>query len=123
MTFTSIDYDKFCALRVAHVATRLEELIQDEANDTLTPERLFLTAVDDALEGRRVNKVDKLIRQAQFPIPALSGTSAGTSPKPALACFSSTHNTTAASGGFRYSPMTSYTFSTNCGSLESLNPS
>ncbi len=50
MTFTSIDYDKFRALRVTHVATRLEELIQDEANDTLTPEQLFLTAVDDALE-------------------------------------------------------------------------
>ncbi len=70
MTFTSIDYDKFRALRVTHVATRLEELIQDEANDTLTPEQLFLTAVDDALESRRVNKVERLIRQAQFPIPA-----------------------------------------------------
>lgn len=69
MTFTSIDYDKFRALRVTHVATRLEELIQDEANDTLTPEQLFLTAVDDALESRRVNKVERLIRQAQFPIP------------------------------------------------------
>lgn len=67
--FTSIDYDKFRALRVTHVATRLEELIQDEGNDTLTPEQLFLTAVDDALESRRVHKVDKLIRQAAFPIP------------------------------------------------------
>ena len=67
--FTSIDYDKFRSLRVTHVATRLEELIQDEANDTLTPEQLFLTAVDDALESRRINKVDKLIRQAAFPIP------------------------------------------------------
>ncbi|MEB0015260.1 hypothetical protein QN416_27105, partial [Glaciimonas sp. Cout2] len=67
--FTSIDYDKFRALRVTHVATRLEELIQDEANDTLTPEQLFLTAVDDALESRRVNKVERLIRQAQLPIP------------------------------------------------------
>ena len=67
--FTSIDYDKFRALRVTHVTTRLEELIQDEANDTLTPEQLFLTAVDNALESRRINKVDKLIRQATFPIP------------------------------------------------------
>jgi DNA replication protein DnaC len=67
--FTSIDYDKFRALRVTHVATRLEELIQDETNDTLTPEQLFLTAVDDALESRRINKVDKLIRQAGLPIP------------------------------------------------------
>ena len=48
--FTSIDYDKFRALRVTHVATRLEELLRDEANDDLTPEQLFLTAVDDTLE-------------------------------------------------------------------------
>lgn len=72
MTFTSIDYDKFRALRVTHVATRFEELIGDEANDTLTPEQLFLTAVDDALEQRRIHKVDKLIRQAGFPIPDAS---------------------------------------------------
>lgn len=72
MTFTSIDYDKFRALRVTHVATRLAELIQDEANDELTPEQLFLTAVDDALEVRRAHKVDKLIRQARFPIPDAS---------------------------------------------------
>lgn len=69
MTFTSIDYDKFRALRVTHVATRFEELIADEANDQFTPEQLFLTAVDDALEQRRAHKVDKLIRQARFPIP------------------------------------------------------
>ena len=37
--------------------------------------------------------------------------------------FSSTHNTTAASGGFRYSPTTSKTFSTNNGSVDSLNVS
>ena len=37
--FTSIDYDKFRALRVTHVATRLEELLRDEANDDLTPEQ------------------------------------------------------------------------------------
>ena len=35
--FTSEDYDKFRALRITHVATRFEELIRDEANDTLTP--------------------------------------------------------------------------------------
>lgn len=66
--FTSIDYDKFRALRVTHVATRLEELLRDEANDDLTPEQLFLTAVDDTLEQRRLNKIDRLIRQAGFPI-------------------------------------------------------
>jgi DNA replication protein DnaC len=51
--FTSTDYDKFRALRVTHVATRFEELIADESNDSLTPEQ-------------------KLIRQARFPIPHAS---------------------------------------------------
>lgn len=72
MTFTGIDYDKFRALRVTHVATCLEQLITDEANDTLTPEQLFLTAVDDALEQRRINKIDRLTRAAAFPIPTAS---------------------------------------------------
>ena len=72
MSFTSIDYDKFRALRVTHVAARLEELIADEANDSLTPEQLFLTAVDDALTLRRANKIDKLIKQAGFPIARAS---------------------------------------------------
>ena len=70
--FTSIDYDKFRALRVTHFATRFEELIRDETNDALTPEQLFLTAVDDALEQRRHSRVEKLIRQARFPIPHAS---------------------------------------------------
>jgi len=70
--FTSIDYDKFRALRVTHVATRFKELIGDETNNTLTPEQLFLTAVDDALEQRRHSRVEKLIRQARFPIPTAS---------------------------------------------------
>lgn len=69
MIFTSVDYDKFRALRVTHVATRFEELIGEEANDDLTPEQLFLIAVDDALEARRVHKIEKLIGQAGFPIP------------------------------------------------------
>jgi len=67
--FTSTDYDKFRILRVTHVATRFDALISDETNDHLTPEQLFLTAVDDALEQRRVNRVQNLIRKAGFPIP------------------------------------------------------
>ena len=67
--FTSIDYEKFRSLRITHVATRFEQLIRDEANDELTPEQLFLTAVDDALDARRAARIDKLIRQAGFPIP------------------------------------------------------
>ena len=70
--FTSIDYDKFRALRVTHVATSFEELIKDEANDHLTPEQLLLTAVDAALEQRRHSRVEKLIGQARFPIPHAS---------------------------------------------------
>ena len=67
--FTDTDYDKFRTLRITHVATRFEALLTDEANDELTPEQLFLTAVDDALEQRRANRVATLIREAAFPIP------------------------------------------------------
>ncbi len=45
--FTSADHEKFGALRITNVATRFEELINDEANDDATPEELFLTAVDE----------------------------------------------------------------------------
>lgn len=67
--FTDTDHAKFRTLRITHVATRFEALISDEANDELTPEQLFLTAVDDALEQRRANRVAALIREAAFPIP------------------------------------------------------
>ena len=67
--FTSEDYDKFRALRVTHIAARFEELISDEANDAVTPEQLFLTAVDDAMDARTAGKIDKLIKAAKFPIP------------------------------------------------------
>lgn len=70
--FTSTDYDKFRTLRITHVATRFEELIADEVNDTLTPEQLFLTAVDDALEQRRANHIAAAIRRAKFPLPQAS---------------------------------------------------
>lgn len=66
--FSSSDYDKFRALRITHVAMRFEELIKDEHNDNLTPEQLFLTAVDDALDLRRANRIERLTRQANFPI-------------------------------------------------------
>lgn len=72
MTFTSMDYEKFRALRITHVAIRFEELIGDEANDELTPEQILLTAVDDTLEARRQNKIERLIRAAGFPLPGAS---------------------------------------------------
>jgi DNA replication protein DnaC len=70
--FTSVDHEKFRALRIAHLAVRFEELVTDEANDELTPEQIFLTAVDDALEQRRAHRIEKLIRAARFPIPQAS---------------------------------------------------
>src|SRR5690606_30722025 len=41
-------------------------------NDDLTPEQLFLTATDDALELRRENRVTALIKKARFPLPHAS---------------------------------------------------
>lgn len=70
--FTSVDYEKFRILRVTHVATKFEALLTDETNDVVTPEQLFLTAVDDALDARRAGKIDKLIKAAGFPIPGAS---------------------------------------------------
>lgn len=70
--FTSVDHDKFKALRITHLAARFEELIQDEANDSAAPEELFLTAVNDALDVRLSIRIEKLIRQAGFPIPDAS---------------------------------------------------
>jgi len=67
--FTPDDHIKFRTLRVTGLATMFEALIRDEANDDLTPEQLFLTAVDNALEQRHANKVTAFVRQAGFPIP------------------------------------------------------
>ena len=46
----------------------------DEINDTLVPERRFLTAVEDALKQRRHSRVEKLIRQQKVSIPHASVT-------------------------------------------------
>src|SRR5690625_1549747 len=70
--FTSEDQKKFRALRITHVAAIFEALIQDEINDDLTPEQLFLTAVDDALAVRRANRIERRIKEANFPIPYAS---------------------------------------------------
>jgi DNA replication protein DnaC len=67
--FNDDDWRKFRDLRITHFATRFEELITDEANDQFTPEQLFLTAADDALEVRRANRVAARVRAAGFPIP------------------------------------------------------
>ncbi|MBP1324831.1 DNA replication protein DnaC [Leucobacter exalbidus] len=70
--FTDDDYEMFRDLRVAHIATRFEELITDEANDHFTPEQLFLTAATDALELRHANRVSGAIKKAAFPLPGAS---------------------------------------------------
>src|SRR6266496_516966 len=56
-------------------------------------------------------------------MPGIWVAPAGTGPAPASRDFSSTHSTTARSGGLWYRPTTSTTFSMNIGSVESLNPS
>ena len=55
------------------------------------------------------------------PGPASSAATAGCGPAPAPEDFSSMHSTTALSGGSRYSPTTSTSFSSNSGSLDILN--
>ena len=71
--FTEIDHQKFRNLRITHVATRFEELISDEANDELTPEQIFLTAVDDALAAIAAASIDP-VRCSIFsgPVNAVS---------------------------------------------------
>lgn len=70
--FSSVDHEKFRALRITQVALQFEELITDDGNDHRTPEDLFLTAVAGALETRRATRIDKLIAKARFPIPHAS---------------------------------------------------
>lgn len=50
------------------MASRFEQLI--EANDDATPEELFLTAVGETLELRRSSRIEKLVRQVGFSLPA-----------------------------------------------------
>ncbi|WP_286135683.1 hypothetical protein [Arthrobacter sp. UCD-GKA] len=40
-------------------AEKFLELTNDEANDKLLPEEVFMQVVDHALDARRSNKVDK----------------------------------------------------------------
>ncbi|WP_235026578.1 ATP-binding protein, partial [Dietzia lutea] len=43
-----------------------------DSQGELTPEQIFLTAVDDALDQRQAHRIDKLIRAAKLPIPQAS---------------------------------------------------
>ena len=70
--FTSEDHEKFRTLRITHLATQFERLVLDEDNDHLTPEQLFQTAAEHALEQRRENRVAGYIKKAGFPHPTAS---------------------------------------------------
>ncbi len=68
----SHDHEKIRDLRLTVFAEKFLELVNDEANDKLLPEEVFMQAVDHTLDTRRSNKIDKLIKQAQFPLPGAS---------------------------------------------------
>lgn len=72
MIFSSEDHEKHRILRITNFATNFGELIADEANDHLTPEQLFQTAVDLTLDQRRENKIAGFIKKAKFPHPTAS---------------------------------------------------
>jgi DNA replication protein DnaC len=65
----SEDHPKIKDLRLTLSAEKFLELADDEANDTLLPGEVIMQAVGHALDARRSNKVDKLIKQARFPLP------------------------------------------------------
>lgn len=65
--FTSEDYEKFRTLRMTKVAELLDELLNDESNELVAPEVLIRQAVDQALEIRRSNRIERLIAHAHFP--------------------------------------------------------
>ena len=68
----SQDQEKIKDLRLTVFAEKFLELVNDEANDKLLPEEVFMQAVNHTLDTRRSNKIDKLIKQARFPLPGAS---------------------------------------------------
>ncbi|WP_146233431.1 hypothetical protein [Arthrobacter psychrolactophilus] len=57
---------------MTYVVTRFEGNMKEDTNDDETPEGLFLPGGDDALERRRANRTQKLIREASFPLLEVS---------------------------------------------------
>ncbi|MDO2932970.1 ATP-binding protein [Paeniglutamicibacter sulfureus] len=70
--FSPEAHEKFKALRITRLASKFEELANDEANHRLTAEELFHEAADDMLTERRSESIAKRSRQAGFPIPGAS---------------------------------------------------
>lgn len=66
----SDDHQKIKDLRLTVFAQKFFELINDETNDQLLPEEVFMHAVDHTLGIRQSQKISKLIKQAQFPLPS-----------------------------------------------------
>ena len=69
---SSEDHQKIKELRLTVFAEKFFELVQDEANDKLLPEEVFMAVVEHSLDARRSNRVDRLIKQARFPLPQAS---------------------------------------------------
>lgn len=67
---TSEDHQKIKDLRLTVFAAKFFELTNDESNDRLLPEEVFMNAVDHTLGIRQSQKTSKLIKQAQFPLPS-----------------------------------------------------
>lgn len=70
--FSPEAHEKFKTLRLTRLATKFEELVNDEANNRLTAEELFSAAAEDILAERRSENISKRSRQAKFPIPSAS---------------------------------------------------
>ena len=68
----SEDHQKIKDLRMTVFADKFLELLNDDTNDKLLPEEVFMQAVNHSLDNRRSQKIDKLIKQARFPLPEAS---------------------------------------------------
>ncbi len=69
---SSEDHQKIKELRLTVFAEKFFALVQDEANYKLLPEDVFMAAVEHSLDTRRSNRIDRLIKQARFPLPKAS---------------------------------------------------
>lgn len=72
MRFTSEDHEKFKELRLTPLAEKFQELVNYEAHDHQLSEDVFMAAGNHALDARRSNKIERLIKQAKFPLPSAS---------------------------------------------------
>ncbi|XBH22731.1 ATP-binding protein [Jonesiaceae bacterium BS-20] len=72
MMLNDVDHQKIRSLRLTVFAQKFFELVNDPANEKLLPEEVFMKAADHTLDIRRSNKIDRLIKQARFPLPTAS---------------------------------------------------